>query len=395
MLLLHLAIAWQSRDLIRKGYPDFTIFYSAGKIVGEGFGADLYDAQTQYRIQQEFASGVSIRKGALPYNHPPFEALIFVPFARLPYFAAYLLWDSLNVLILLVLPLALRRQLVLPRLGWGMGWLAISVAVFPVFVALLQAQDIIFLLLIYVLTFLALKSSRDFAAGAWLGLGLFRFHLVLPFLLILLVHKRKRAAFGFVTVALALGLISLATVGWRGIVRYPTYLLHVENSLGRGAIVSADMPNLRGFFDALLGTNVPPGLTTLLVLVASVVLLIRAGMLWKPASTGMQFDLGFALCVVVTGLVSYHSFIYDLSLLLVPLWILASHSAMIRRADGWTRFALLTPVLVLMLSPLQIVLVMRYGRASFLVPFLLLWTWGMARLLARVSSLATQVSAAV
>src|SRR2546426_4294622 len=63
MLLLHLLLAWNAADLIRKGYPDFTIFYSAGKIVRQGLGAKLYDEQTQYRIQQEFAAGVSIRQG--------------------------------------------------------------------------------------------------------------------------------------------------------------------------------------------------------------------------------------------------------------------------------------------------------------------------------------------
>jgi len=66
MLLLHLLLAWNAADLIRKGYPDFTIFYSAGKIVRQGLGAKLYDEQTQYRIQQEFAAGVSIRQGPLP-----------------------------------------------------------------------------------------------------------------------------------------------------------------------------------------------------------------------------------------------------------------------------------------------------------------------------------------
>ena len=30
MLLLHLIVAWNSKDLIRKGYPDFSTFYAAG-----------------------------------------------------------------------------------------------------------------------------------------------------------------------------------------------------------------------------------------------------------------------------------------------------------------------------------------------------------------------------
>ena len=111
MLSLHIVVAWRSRDLVRKGYPDFTALYSAGKIVREGLGNQLYDSQTQYRIQQEFAAGVSIRQGPLPYIHPPWEALLLVPFTWFSYPVAYLLWDAVNVLILLSLPFLLRNQL--------------------------------------------------------------------------------------------------------------------------------------------------------------------------------------------------------------------------------------------------------------------------------------------
>src|SRR2546426_11491671 len=104
MLSLHLLLAWNAAGLIRKGYPDFTIFYSAGKIVRQGLGSKLYDEQTQYRVQQEVAAGVSIRQGPLPYNHPPFEALIFVPFTSPPYFTAYFLCGLAPLLILVAFP---------------------------------------------------------------------------------------------------------------------------------------------------------------------------------------------------------------------------------------------------------------------------------------------------
>ena len=63
MLLMHLAIAWNARRLVYLGYPDFTTFYTGGIIVREHLGAQLYDEQTQYRLQQEFAPGVIIRHG--------------------------------------------------------------------------------------------------------------------------------------------------------------------------------------------------------------------------------------------------------------------------------------------------------------------------------------------
>src|SRR5580658_7697280 len=90
MLCIHAVLFWKARDLVRQGYPDFTIFYTAGKMLRQGLGHSLYDGALQYQVQQSFASGVRIRKGPLPYNHPPFEALIFLPLASLDYAMAYL-----------------------------------------------------------------------------------------------------------------------------------------------------------------------------------------------------------------------------------------------------------------------------------------------------------------
>ena len=113
MLSLHLIIAWDSIDLIRKGYPDFSTFYSGASIVRQGLGKQLYDEATQYRVQLQFAAGVSIRQGPLPYIHPPFEALLFIPFTWLSYPTAYLLWNLLNLVFLVrsVFPAAGHRSL--------------------------------------------------------------------------------------------------------------------------------------------------------------------------------------------------------------------------------------------------------------------------------------------
>jgi len=199
MFSLHIAVAWRSRDLVRKGYPDFTALYSAGKIVREGLGKQLYDTQTQFRIQQEFAAGVSIRQGPLPYIHPPWEALVLVPFTWFSYPVALLLWDAVNVLILLSLPFLLRN--LLPRLKQisFLFWPFVSLAFYPIFFDLLQGQDILPLLLFFTLAFVSLKQNNDLTAGCWLGLGLFRFHLVLPVVFILLLHKRLKALLGCIS----------------------------------------------------------------------------------------------------------------------------------------------------------------------------------------------------
>src|ERR1700740_3152174 len=60
---------------LHEGYQDFVIYYGAGKNLVEGRSAMLYNIADQYRTQLTFAANVPIRHFALPYNHPPFEAV--------------------------------------------------------------------------------------------------------------------------------------------------------------------------------------------------------------------------------------------------------------------------------------------------------------------------------
>ena len=378
LVILHGIMLWNARHLIRKGYPDFTIFYSAARVVSEGFGASLYDPEVQYRVQREFASGVSIRQGALPYNHPPFETILFIPLSRLPYLVAYLVWDGLSLLLLAgvvgCLQSALQREW--PKLWWG---LFACLAFFPVCVALLQGQDIILLVLWFAAAYLSLKRGNDLAAGWWLGLGLFRFQLILPFVLMLALRKRWRALLAFCGVACALGLISAAIVGWHSLWDYPRYVWFVERTMGHGAIVPADMPNLRGFLAAVLTDRIPKGGLDLLIISLSLMLVVFGSFQWKRELSGERFDLAFSLSVVIVVLVSYHAFAYDLCLLLLPMALVVNYARNLGAIPFRSQILLLGPILVLFFSPLHMVLWLHYGQLNVLAIPLAAWAWGIAR----------------
>jgi len=109
MLWLNLLFFLGMREGIKRGYPDFTIFYTAGTILRQGLGHQLYDRKVQYEVQESFTGHIAFRKGPLPYNHPPFEALIFVPLTLLPYPQAFAAWDLLNVGALFGVAVLLRK----------------------------------------------------------------------------------------------------------------------------------------------------------------------------------------------------------------------------------------------------------------------------------------------
>ena len=370
-LSLNAFMAWTDRGLVRKGYPDFTIFYSAGTMVRSGMAGSLYDERAEFQTQRQFAPEVSTRHGALPYNHPPFEALLFVPLSFFPYLPAYLAWDAVNLGLLVLALLLLGRHVPLLQTKPLWVWALSAAALFPVFICLLQGQDMILFFFLLAMAFGSLKDGADCWAGCWLGAGLFRPHLVLPLAIILLFSRRRKAVFGAVCSAVVMAAISIAVVGWRGFLDYPGYVWRLEEVMGRGAIVPDNMPNLRGF----LAIFFRDGHSTALALGAtgSICLLILAIWIFRSAEHAGNLELGFSAAILVTILISYHAFIYDLGLLLLPALLLLGEEM---RRKQWE---LIVPVVVLFFTPLLMFLWLRLSHLNLLTPVLFLWLWGVAR----------------
>ena len=373
-VVIYAAIFWNMRELVREGYPDFAIYYRAGVIVRRGFGRRLYDDTTQIKVQRGFSPAVAARSGALPYNHPPFEAALFVPFTYVSFPSAFALWDLANLAMLVTLPFLLRPYLsALQNYGWPL-WVLTSLAFFPIFAALLQGQDAILLLFLYTLAFVCLKKNRDACAGAWLALGLFKPHLVLPFVFLLLLQDRKKTLYGFLPMAAVLALISTAIVGPEGIKLYPAYVAHLEQTLAGGAIVPSDMPNLRGALDLFL-SGVPH--LVAVVLVISLGLLLYTALVCTRIGKNL-FDLKFSLAAVATVLVSYHAMMYDLSLLMVPVLLLANQLLAQEKFRGYRSVLAIMAMATFFFAPLQLFLSLRHHRSAPLGWVLLLWLSGIA-----------------
>jgi len=357
----HVVMVFSVWPSLRNGYQDFTIFYTAGTMVRSGQVSTLYDLPAQYRTQREFAPDVRIRKGALPYNHPPFEALLFVPFTWLGYLPAFLAWTALS-LIMLAASLALLRTFPEVR-ALSPVLLALAAAgFFTVVISLIQGQDTVLLLLIVVITLVAMSRGRDASAGAALALGLFKPHFAGPLALILAV-RRPRLLAGFVPAALLLAGVSVAVVGWHGAIDYVRFVLHLERSGAGGAIGANDMPNLRGLIDTLTGSLTGTGLSHIVTIVVSAALFLAT--MWQVRKSGDAVFYPFALGIVVTILISYHALPYDLILLLpVALLLFGGQIRPLTRAD-------VVLLLLLFLTPLYAMLWLRFNQFAWFALLLL------------------------
>ncbi len=227
----------------------------------EGRAAQLYSPEAQQAVQQRVYQQCRLRRGPLPYIHPPFEALIFLPLTVLSYSYAFAVWNVVNLGMLLGIALLLRRSLSslseIPAWEWVLAFLAF----FPVFSNFLQGQDAILLLLLFFLGFGAMGRDADFLAGCWFGLAVFKYHFALPLIVILVLWRRKKLALGFIATASAAILLSLWIVGWQGALRYPAYAWSVVSTSGHGQTPLGLTPNLLGL---VTGWPFLDGMTTTL-----------------------------------------------------------------------------------------------------------------------------------
>src|ERR1700681_1919101 len=87
-LLIVLASLFVGIRIGISGRADFRCLYAAGYLVRSGDASHLFDYDAQRSIEN---AHVSVEDVALPFNHAPYEALLFAPLTLLPYRWAYVI----------------------------------------------------------------------------------------------------------------------------------------------------------------------------------------------------------------------------------------------------------------------------------------------------------------
>jgi hypothetical protein len=317
-LFAQCAVVWTQLEDIRDGYFDFVLYYSGAKIINDGNGAQLYDLEVQREYQKEF--GVAYRRDrALPFNHPPYELLALLIPAKFSFPVAHALWAAVNTLLLAVI---LLRLFPFVEARHRSLFALMLFAYFPTITALKMGQDSVITTFLLVETLVSLKRKRYAIAGGLLALGLYKPQFVLPLVGIFLLHRRWSSIFGFLSTGLLLGAISLAMVGWDGLIKLLSLWLPM---IQRGHVVWPElMTNLRGLVYMILRLGGITEATNVLTLGLSILTYVITLQVW-PRNAEEQnelFNLRFALAVVMTALVSFHLYSYDGTLLAIPLTIM-------------------------------------------------------------------------
>jgi len=383
MVIAHGIEFWQQRARILAGYGDFSALYSGGLMLRRGEGRLLYDGREQWRLQQEFAPNVDIRKGPMPFIRPPFEALVFLPLAYFSYPVALAIWSLAKVVFLWLAAWALPRPRPFTRIypAWLEG--ALCLGFFPVFLDLLQGQDAVLLLLIVVAALRCLQSRKDAATGVMLSLGLFKFHLVVPIAIMLWLAGRARILVGFLPGAAALVALSCVISGADVLSAYPVYLLNLNRTPGVGFVTAESMPNLRGLLSAFVGRAPYPGPIHWLLLPAALAAIVLTARLWRPLmNKGFPgLGLGYCLALVVALVTSYYARSYDMTLLIVPMLLLGGGFLDQAGLPPLPRRMIAGGLLPLICSPLYWALILRLDCPYLLAVPMVILALGIARVM--------------
>ena len=361
-----LLIPW--KDLMA-GKNDFPPFYASAQMVREGQAARLYD----FAAENSFIHRVSDVTRP-PNNHLPYELLIFVPFTYFRFGVAHIMWTSLSMGMLVGVAM-LTRDLRLRGTSFLLNLLTV-VAFFPVWYCLLQGQDSILLVLLFALSFWLWRRGQDDAAGFVLALGLFRPQLVLPFVLVAFLGGKWKFVRGFVPGAVLVVGLSTWIVGFHGMADYGRILIS-QGIQGSASILAQQwhvwpelMPTLRGLLWIALPSWAAGKIENFLLLSGTLTGLLWAAKKIRSAKDEAAFDLAFGIAVAAVTLVSFHSFLNDFSLMILPLLIAGAVVASPARAPEKYPYSIVTLGFLFFLTPLYLALLLTGRVGLFVLPTL-------------------------
>jgi Glycosyltransferase family 87 len=311
LLIIHIAVVALNIRGALNGQTDFWNSYSAAQEIRAGDGHALYTLDDKKALTDDrLNSSVT----TAPFDRLSYDAIFYVPFSFFRYQYAY--WIFIAVSLALIAWCIRMLQPYLPKLEKLWYWLpsAVFLCFLPLGMALVAGHNSILLLVLLLASAVSFYQERDFRAGVFLGLTLFRPEFSILIALLFLVWRRWRIVGGFVAASAACLTISAIVTGLaafesylRAAFTWNTQPSPLAVSLN-GAAHSTVMPNLWCLTTMLghqfLSSNSLHAITAALAL---------ALLIWTATRPP-----NFALAILVVLLVSYHGSIYDTVLLILP-----------------------------------------------------------------------------
>lgn len=345
---------------------EFMAFYTVGHMLNRS-STHLYDSTAFLAEYDGLFPRVS---GGDPlYGHAPFEALVFRPFARLPFESAVVAWQAVSLaLVGAGFSLVWLSGEALPRSLLPLA-LLLAISFHPTSVSLIlngQVSGLVFLWI--ALAIWLQRRGREYGSGAVLALCLSKPTLLILLLPMLVVARRWRVLVGFLGGTVAVGALSLAVVGGSGCIDYVLTLFRFGKvaTAGDGTFSPPSLyVDLNSFIRMLTAWPGAWPLLLLIPLAAGIVpWLIRV---WRNVPPGWttRWQLTLAGTITWTMLLNVYVPRYDTPIIM--LGILPMVDALLSTGHG--RLPLAAQALFGLLYVVPWIPVVPLGHAAILQPY--------------------------
>jgi hypothetical protein len=280
----------------------------------------LYNVDAQKHWQTAAAGGSQL----VTFEHPAYEALLYVPLTVFSYKTAYRIYAECNMLLL-----GLCFLLSPPKSTFPAAYRpALFFLGFPLLLAIFVGQNSILFLLAVCLVYKALAGQNDRLAGLILGLAIFKLAITVPLAFLLGIRRGRKFVSGFLCTSGAAAAISIGLTGLSGTRQFIHLLANatlshdhsVRAQFEQGIWLHA-MPNLSGLLYLLGAGHLSPRGFNALNLAATALVLGGCAWLLRRATTE---STAFSIAVLCAVLVSPHLYVYDLAVIPLPFLLLSS-----------------------------------------------------------------------
>jgi hypothetical protein len=305
---------------------DFVEFYVIGKILNNFDAARIYDLKLAVDLQHSTLPSMAETQ-MLVFAHAPYIALLFKPFAMLPYLWSYGAWLLFSAALYLTGITLLFRAAGLPPEHRSTGFL-LAVSFMPfIFETWIGGQLSVVIFFLWTLFFGFRSRNRLFLAGLALALGIFKPTLIALPLAMLIIGRRWRILRGFATGAAAVAALSIGLVGVAGCRAWASTLMSAARTTAgpEEAWHLAKSVDMSSFFHLLLFNASP--LAAMVVVAGGLFAFAALARAWwqssEPAAAPAAENWLWAATLGLTLVVSSYAPIYD-AILLVPATVLAA-----------------------------------------------------------------------
>lgn len=301
-------------EFLRYAYKmDFLGIYVGPRAVASGYGVRLYDLGIQTALAAEAIQ--PYRRSVMPFVYPAYVAVLLEALGKLGFTEATKVWLLFNLGLVFWGALRLGRCFVSGASDQA-AIFVVFLAWTPVQLTLAQGQLGMLVTVGLIETLIALRAGREWAAGAWLALGLMKPQMILFPLFLFLIWRCWRVLAGFsVILAGVLGL-SLVKIGF-WIPRYWNFLKEYNYRGAELSLYPIAMQNWRGLacwsFSADGGTkvNILMGILTVLSVLAVVYMVVVRSGRDNRERLAPSAEAIFGITIILGLLSSPHLYMHD------------------------------------------------------------------------------------